>query len=91
MRRRYRHRKVGSFCWRFGFVVTMLTGCGFDRLQPALPDLVAGMSLADLEDLQNDERLTTDEKREMIRDAIGAPMTESGDRLVNFLLNLNVP
>lgn len=66
-------------------------GCGFERLQPTLPDAVAGFTLADLEDIQDDERLTDDEKREAIREAVGAPDTEEGDRLVEFLLDLNVP
>ena len=91
MRRRYCLKMVGNFCSRFGFVVTMLAGCGFDRLQPDLPDLEGGLTLAELEEIQDDERLTTDEKRERIREAINAPMTESGERLVDFLLSFNVP
>lgn len=68
------------------------TGCGFDRLQQAsLPNEVAGFNLHDLEDIQKDERLTDDEKREAIRTAIGAPMDSSGDRLVEFIFNLTVP
>jgi len=67
-------------------------GCGFNRLQQeTLPDEVAGLSLDDLEKIQDDERLTDDEKREAIRTAIGAPMDSSGDRLVEFLFNLTVP
>lgn len=74
----------------FAFVIAA-TGCGFERLQPTLPDAVAGFTLADLEDIQNDERLTDDEKRAAIRAAIDAPDTPEGDRLVEFLLDLNVP
>lgn len=67
-------------------------GCGVDRLQQeTLPDEVTGLTLDQLEDIQDDERLTDDEKREAIRDAIDAPEDSSGDRLVDFLLNLNVP
>jgi hypothetical protein len=71
--------------------VAFLGGCGFERLEPPLPDVVAGFSLADLEDIQDDERLTDDEKRDAIREAIDAPDTEEGDRLVEFLLDFNVP
>ena len=68
------------------------SGCGFDRLQQeTLPNQVTGFSLDDLKDIQNDERLTDAEKKEAIRTAIGAPMDSSGDRLVDFLFNLNVP
>jgi len=70
---------------------TCLPGCGFDRLDPTLPAEVAGFTLADLDDIQNDERLTADEKREQIRAAVGAPDTDEGDRLVEFLLTFNVP
>ncbi len=70
---------------------TFLPGCGSDRLDSVLPAEVAGFTLGDLEDLQDDERLTDDEKREAIRAAIGAPDTDEGDRLVEFLLDFNVP
>jgi hypothetical protein len=66
-------------------------GCGLDRLQPALPAAIPGFTLAKLKDIQDDERLTDDEKREQIRQATGAPNSDSGDRLVDFLLNMNVP
>jgi hypothetical protein len=68
-----------------------LVGCGFDRLDGDLPAAVEGLSLSDLEDIQDDERLTDDEKRDRIRDAVGAPDNDSGDRLVEFLLTFNVP
>ena len=55
------------------------------------PEVTAGLTLAELEQIQNDERLTNDEKLQQIREAIDAPETDSGDRLVNFLLNFNVP
>ncbi|MFQ5411829.1 MAG: hypothetical protein ACE5EC_06010 [Phycisphaerae bacterium] len=69
----------------------MAAACGFERLEPELPDLVAGLTLTRLGEIQNDERLTVDERRALIREAIGAPETASGDRLVDFLLNLTVP
>ncbi len=71
--------------------LSMVSACGFERLEPELPDLVAGLTLTQLAEIQNDERLTADEQRARIREAIGAPVTASGDRLVEFLLNLNVP
>jgi hypothetical protein len=66
-------------------------GCGFDRLAPSLPDAIAGFTLADLESIQNDERLTDDEKRAQIRAAVNAPDDADGDRLVEFLLDFTVP
>lgn len=69
----------------------MQSGCGFERFAPVLPDQIEGISLKDLEAIQNDERLTDNEKREQIRTAIDAPMTVEGDRLVEFLFTLNVP
>ena len=88
------YRKVRARWWVAvsSFVLLLaVVGCGFERLQPTLPDVVAGFSLADLEAIQDDERLTDDEKSAAIREAIDAPDTEEGDRLVEFLLNLNVP
>lgn len=79
------------FCCCSVLIATMLNGCGFERLQPDLPNLVEGLTLAQLEDIQDDERLTDDEKRQAIRDAIDAPATDAGDRLVEFLFTLNVP
>jgi hypothetical protein len=72
-------------------VVLCAAGCGFDRLTPTLPAAITGFTLADLKNIQNDERLTTAEKQEQIRTAIGAPSDADGDRLVNFLLNMTVP
>lgn len=83
------------FALRTGLLLILLgfgaAGCGFDRLIATLPAAVEGFSLEQLEDIQNDERLTEDQKRQAIREAVGAPENESGDRLVEFLLNFNVP
>jgi len=67
------------------------SGCGLNALLPTLPDAVAGFTLADLQAIQDDERLTDDEKKEQIRQAVGAPDNADGDRLVDFLFNLSVP
>ncbi|MBI5765305.1 MAG: hypothetical protein HZA51_17475 [Planctomycetes bacterium] len=66
-------------------------GCTPTVFDPPLTSTIAGLDLAGLKEIQEDERLTTDEKREQIRTAIGAPNTPEGDRLVNFLLDLNIP
>lgn len=77
---------------RFGIGLLMFSaGCGFNRLEPALPDAIPGFSLRELELIQDDSSLTDDEKRQAIRDAVGAPEDEAGDRLVEFLLTFNVP
>lgn len=89
MRRKY--LGIGIFCCNLFLMASMQSGCGFERFQPVLPDQIAGFSLASLESIQDDERLTDDEKREQIRTAINAPMTVEGDRLVEFLFTLNVP
>ncbi len=75
-----------------GLAAWLCAGCGFERLQQAtLPNQLTGITLPELKDIQEDERLTDAEKREAIRTAIGAPMDSSGDRLVDFLFNLTVP
>lgn len=79
----------------FILVIAMIglgSGCGVDRLQQqTLPDEVNGLTLEQLQEIQDDDALTDDEKREAIRTAIGAPEDSSGDRLVEFLFDLNVP
>lgn len=67
------------------------SGCGFDRLQGDLPAAVPGFTISDLEAIQTDGRLTDEEKRQRIRDAVNADDNDNGDRLVDFLLNFNVP
>ncbi|HVP12404.1 MAG TPA: hypothetical protein VMV94_14605 [Phycisphaerae bacterium] len=74
-----------------GTMLATAGGCGVDRLAPTLPEAIPGFTLDDLKNIQKDERLTTDEKREQIRTAVGAPNDADGDRLVDFLLNLTVP
>ena len=66
-------------------------GCGMDRLAPTLPAAIPNFTLTDLKNIQDDERLTTDQKKAQIRAAVGAPDDANGDRLVNFLLTFNVP
>lgn len=66
-------------------------GCGLDPVQTTPANQVQGFSLADLQDIQNDERLTDAEKTERIREAMQAPNNDSGDRLAAFLLTVNVP
>ncbi len=68
-----------------------VAGCGFDRLTPTLPAAIPGFTFEDLKAIQDDTTLTPDEKRERIRQAVGAPDDDSGDRLVDFLLNFTVP
>jgi hypothetical protein len=63
-------------------------GCTVSGLSPPLPDQIAGFSLKELADIQNNSALTDDERRQQIRDATGAPNNADGDRLVEFLLNL---
>jgi hypothetical protein len=70
--------------------LTLSGGCGLNALQPTLPDAVVGFSLADLKAIQDDERLTDDEKKEQIRQAVGAPDDADGDRLVEFLFGFTV-
>lgn len=68
----------------------ILGGCTPTVFDPPLTSTIAGLDLTSLKEIQEDERLTTDEKREQIRTAIGAPNTPEGDRLVDFLLDLNI-
>lgn len=69
----------------------ILGGCTPTVFDPPLTSTIDGLDLTSLKAIQEDERLTTDEKREQIRTAIGAPNTPEGDRLVDFLLDLNIP
>lgn len=78
-------------CVALIFLGLVLSGCGMDRLQPPLPYAIPGFTLQDLKAIQDDDSLTDDEKRERIREATGAPDDDNGDRLVEFLLNFDVP
>jgi hypothetical protein len=66
-------------------------GCGLDRFQTTPAAAIPNFTFEDLKKIQSDTTLTTDEKRAAIRTAIGAPETAEGDRLVDFLLNFQVP
>lgn len=73
-------------------VLCLQAGCGFDRLQGPLPAApTTGFNLEDLKAIQDDTALTDDERRDLIREGVQAPEDESGDRLVEFLLNFDVP
>jgi hypothetical protein len=74
-----------------GALLVTTGGCGMDRLAPTLPDAIPNFTLEDLKTIQDDPTLTTLQKQEEIRTAVGAPNDANGDRLVNFLLNLTIP
>ena len=87
----FRTVRLHLFCAFALFIAMAATGCGLDGLRGPLPDAIAGFTLSDLGEIQDDSRLSDDEKREQIREAVGAPDDEDGDRLVEFLLTLTVP
>ncbi|GMU32730.1 MAG: hypothetical protein HS101_13225 [Planctomycetia bacterium] len=73
-------------------VIALTSGCGFNAIQQAtLPAQAAGLTLAELDAILSNSALTDMEQQDAIRAAIGAPMDDSGDRLVNFLFNFTVP
>ena len=72
-------------------ILSMPMACGFERFEPVPSALVEGLTLAELEVIQMDERLTDDERRDAIAEAVNASADEEGDRLVEFLLTFNVP
>jgi len=70
-----------------------ISGCGLISGNPIaypLPN-APGLTLEQLRDIQRDPTTTTDEKRALIRDAIGVPDDPDGNRIANFLLNLFIP
>lgn len=74
------------------FVSALTAGCGFNAIQQAtLPAQAAGLTLAELDAILSNSALTDMEQQDAIRAAIGAPMDDNGDRLVNFLFNFTVP
>jgi len=73
-------------------IVTSLSiGCGLNLIPNPMPAQVEGLTLQELQAIQQDGALTNNEKRDAIRDAINAPNNAEGDRLVEFLFTLNVP
>jgi hypothetical protein len=67
-----------------------LTACELTRFDPTLTSTVSGLTMDQLKMIQQDERLTTDEKLQQIREAIGVENTDEGNRIANFLLNLTI-
>jgi len=63
------------------------SGCGTLLVTP-IPNALPNLTLEQLAEIQDDERLTADEKRQAIRDAAQIPNDAAGDRLVEFLLTL---
>ena len=82
-------RVVTALCLSLG--IFSLSGCGFDRIQPTPSGTIEGITFETLSEIQDDDTLTDDQKRQAIRDAIGAPDTPEGDRLVEFLFDFPTP
>jgi len=67
--------------------LALFSGCE-TILIPPVPDALPNLTLEQLAEIQGDERLTTDEKRDQIRAIAEIPNDAAGDRLVEFLLTL---
>ncbi|HUN79921.1 MAG TPA: hypothetical protein VMV81_00260 [Phycisphaerae bacterium] len=67
-----------------------ITACELTRFDPPLTSTVGGLTIEQLKLIQADTRLTTDEKRQAIREAVGLPDTDEGNREADFLLNLTL-
>lgn len=79
-------RKLSAICV-LGLASCVFVGCGTIPVTPmpaALP-----LTAERLGEIQADERLTADEKRQQIRDEAQIPNDAAGDRLVEFLLTLD--
>jgi hypothetical protein len=84
---------ASSLFFQVALAVIALAGpaCSLRTFDPTLTATIDGLTLESLKEIQDDQTLTDDEKRIKIREAIGAPDTVETDRLVDFLLGLNIP
>ena len=65
-----------------------ITACELTRFDPPLTSTIGGLTMEQLRLIQQDERLTDDEKRQQIREAIGVENTAEGNRVAEFLRTL---
>ena len=83
----FKHLRMLSAIFVLGLAASAFVGCGAIPVTPmhaALP-----LTAERLGEIQGDERLTDDEKRQQIRDEAQIPNDAAGDRLVEFLLTLD--
>lgn len=88
MKRQRHHGSARAFLL-LAALACPFSGCGI--LEQPLPAATQNFNLAALQEIQDDPRLTDDERRQRIRDLVGAPDTDAGNRLVEFLLTFAVP
>ncbi len=79
--------KLSAICV-VGLAASSFGGCGTIPLTP-MPNALPNLTAERLGEIQGDERLTDDEKRQLIRDEAQIPNDAAGDRLVEFLLTLD--
>jgi hypothetical protein len=79
-----------TFAFAVALCLMIGVACVQPTFNPTLSSTIGGLTLESLKQIQDDERLTTEEKREKIREAIGATNDADGDQLVNFLLNIQI-
>ena len=72
------------------FLGAVFGGCELTRFDPPLSSTVGGLTLEQLKLIQEDERLTLEEKRQQVREAAGLPNNDEGNRQADFLLNLAI-
>jgi len=84
---RYVRTHKPAIAGAFIVAASVFSGCGALPVTP-MPNALPNLTLEQLGEIQGDERLTDDEKRQAIRDAALIPNDAAGDRLVEFLLTL---
>lgn len=66
-----------------------LAGCGV--VTPSLRAATPGLTLSTVQQIQNDQTLDMTEKQQILRSLLGVQDDPAGNRIVNFVLGLNVP
>lgn len=63
-------------------------GCGV--IPPPLPD-AADLTLRNLQQIQQDPTLDTQERRDRVRELMGLDDTPESERIIDFVLSVQVP
>jgi hypothetical protein len=85
--KRGRRSKTGAIL----FIGAALAAGGCGVIPPPLPDAHAGLTLDSITQIQQDPTLSTQQRRDRIQALLGAELSDSTNRIIDFLLSVMAP
>lgn len=81
---------MSGFTRLMACLILMVAAGGCGVIPPPLPD-AADLTLRNLQQIQQDPTLDTQERRDRVRELMGLDDTPESERIIDFVLSVQVP